>query len=693
MTARTIVINADTGWNFRELLHRHALDLYPAHKEVLFWGVDNPDTSQSPNAKSVWGAFPEEFHTDPDSLLDELKEAFLWVTANDTKFLSVVVLLSEEDIRSTLARNGRPSDAASAAMHALTAFLKDLSGYKGNGGAIAPQRTRIWTAVAARDLGHDPRHDGLIDQLHRRLSLRNSSLNTVFGLSNGKDLNDKKRSGDNFAKLRYVIEIMRAETNNQGRRLRKSLSDTLHATPDRYWVRTPETLTLPVSQAIRDCLLQLSRVAAVTPRRMEDFDEASERDIEDFALEMSEIRKMIRPELREEHARARIENMLSQAPALSDQSGVPRDREDVGAVIDELKHKADQGWPRLLYNASRAEKINRFERDFEPAFSHAAQHFDSAVDQGIKAEKLQRSSERMKLVARVERLKTPMGKSGQRVVNAQLADLAQEIASDAQEATRLRERHIETAHRSTQGASERGRAFDALYRTEVNLLRVSALRTPFLVLGMFLIPVLVSFGGFVAGGGFFNAGWQDFLDLAGPFWYVPSFGLLFALLSGVLTAIRLSGFRKRASQHVMARLEADWKALQRAAASRMAAVATRSRASDRRLIISKLEKPPRDTNTLEVHKALATLRNADSIVLADEGDLQSLKQDILEKGRENYNSGRYQADQMQKFLAGTDVKIQGTMTLQLPYNVDLQLPCSFHTGAELAMTEVGYDRH
>lgn len=221
VNTRTIIINGDDSWPFRDLVSCHALDLYPLDSGVDFFDVVETVATEigrdNRSYQSVIGNFPEDYSTEPDTLLEEIDEiiARLATPSNDRSYLALALVINKRDFDALASSRDRDNPALStSAMNGYRALLRAMQAVEAQGdvddeNVIGRISTRVWFSLVIRDAGANSADLRAGEKIYSLVRLKREGIQNLFFLSEGRGQDALERAPDrHFAKLRLLIDIL-----------------------------------------------------------------------------------------------------------------------------------------------------------------------------------------------------------------------------------------------------------------------------------------------------------------------------------------------------------------------------------------------------------------------------------------------------------------------------------------------------
>lgn len=613
MQTRTIVINSDRDWSFRELLWCHALDLYPADTGVSFYDTVERGAAEAGrdtrSYRNVIGNFPEDFSTEGETLREEFEEivATLAMARNRDTFLSVALVIGRDDLVAIGAAGDNASppvspharrgiDAMLAAMRAIEA-LSDADETR----VVSRMSRRAWFSLVVRDAGANSRDMRHGERALYRLRHNRIGIQSLFFLSegNGQDKLGSARDRQ-FTKLRLLIDVfMQGHTEAVQKQFREPSRRSLDVDGDKMmWVRrgaAPDDL-LSESDLLRRELIRRFGATVNTEDRSysDDWKAAFEQiraEIVALVPGLGDARRAGEP-LGDGYSidTARSAVITAQRAPGDEISGETADA-DPETEIEALVAVGGRGRADWLHSASRIAAIRRNAAEFESALATARGRFQAAVRQQIHSLRDDHEQRRMTLEAVLDRYRVPSTQDGRHMVDGFCAApddahappdaprataapgdvppvdrVAAQAEAQIEAARRIVERDMILSHRADQACRQaRDAALARLIDAETRLLRAgSAAAVILMVTLVALLPILtVHVMRYLS----FSTGASDWLDLLGPAGLVLLFSVLISTLFAFSTAFRLARIRNRARDDRAALMRAHYEALKTSWAS------------------------------------------------------------------------------------------------------------------------------
>lgn len=606
VSTRTIVINSDDSWPFRDLACCHALDLYPLDSGVDLFDVVAPSVAEigrdSRNYQSVIGNFPEDYSGEPDTLLEEIDEIIAGMaSANRSRdYLALTLVLKKDDFQALATARDLASVVLSASgqvgFQALLGAMKavEAQGDQDDENVVGRMSTRVWFSLVVRDAGANSADLRASEKVYTLTQLRQIGVQNLFFLSEGRGQDTLDHaSTKHFAKLRMLIDILRqTHTDTVQKSLRARSARDFGIDPSLFlWLRTAENeqSILANSDLIRRDLV--SRFVRFT-------DTENREKGEGWQTELSSIKDRLNgvlPGLANDGLRsgdvntdAYTEHRALNAVMTAAKNAQASNSEEVFDGLDAELEIADiikklgkrrRGW---LFSKSAATKIQTRSGEYEAALTQSRAVFDASVAVEIDALRADLENKRTDLHATLQEITLPttqdalqdLAEYSRDVLQVQATAAALEI-SDTRAKNEQADALSEKVWQDMRG--ERQSAVDHVLETENRLLRLkSALTVIFMVSCIALLPILV-----VPFALMFNSalGSLTIGEIFGPMGIIVLFNVGVALIFAMMLARRLARNRNIALEKLRDLMGNHYEALRLSFAGLMRISVNRGRLS------------------------------------------------------------------------------------------------------------------
>ena len=566
INTRTIIINGDDGWSFRDLVCCHALDLYPLDSGVDFFDVVATGAAEigrdNRSYQSVIGNFPEDYSSEPDTLLEEIDEtiARLATSSNRSTYLSLALVINKKDFEALAASRERDMPALSTgALNGYNALLRAMAAVEAQGdvdnpNVIGRMSTRVWFSLIIRDAGANSADLRAAEKVHSLVRLKRVGVQSLFFLSEGRGQDALERAPDrHFAKLRLLIDILsQSHTDAVQKNLQaENARDFSLDTSKFMWLRTKqaEAEILGNADMIRRDLV--SRFFAFSDK---ESSEKQENWLSDFIGLKSKLNGIL-PGLKdadrsgddssdaytEQTALDAVITASKNATAANrdqTQEGLDAEREitDISAALGRRK----RSW---LYSASAPKKITKLTNEYQSALTQARTVFGTSVSAEIDNLRVDIEHKRKDLHATLDVIKLPTTQDAVQDLISYTHDVLEDNAKTVNKGiveTRLKNEQIDAIESKTWEKMQEKRdiAINLLLQTENRLLRISS---AFMVIGIVsivaMVPILlVPFAQSLKG----IAQFGSIQNVFGPMGIIMLFNVFFALIFAILLARRLA---------------------------------------------------------------------------------------------------------------------------------------------------------
>jgi|GEM_PF-3998734 len=598
MRIKSVVINADTDWDFSRNVWLHALDTYRHGGDTLFWtlqpepegGADHHDPAR------FWGGFPENFDRYHDALIEECARLAGELISEPDSRLAVILVLSKADFHRLGNSTGSAAKAAMSqhgetGRRALEKILSEVDRQTAHAEhSITEARARLWSAIAVRGAGDDERDGKIASQILARLGPVNCRINSALLLSHGRLQDEAPNAGEQaFLKLRLIMELMHNAGPDVGpvdawRQFRRDPATAITIQRGVYWVRMPENRPVALaSESLRRILVDWSTQIDQQRHNGQPNREVQER--------IASLVQQLQP-LDQTAIQSRLSSMLAQRSDTTDDD----EPDDLIASLDAFAASPRRRW---LHQESSLAEIEQASRHFPDALKAYAD--DSARAERQELERLTReaSQKRLDMVEFLKSVTISAGERGRREVEAPLRDLERRLDEASQRAGAARRELRALVGEQELSGRKLTAAFQNLATAERELLKPSAVSTYFMLLALFFAPAIVFNlirlinDDQTAGAGLLSFGQHA---LAYSLWIIcPIFGI--ALIFGSIAAYRLSNKRALAVDHVLRLLNEERQRIDAISAKRIAVRLARDDAAIFQLASGHLQ--PRETR-LEV---------------------------------------------------------------------------------------------
>lgn len=592
MSNRTLIVNGDPNWSFRELIWCHALDLYPRQHGVAFveiLGSSSKQRAADHDHTTVIGNFPEVFHNDVSALVDEISEEISELDASSDRYLSVAVILSRADFEFLSQTPGGAatdlSDEGRAAILALRAAIEKVDAFGGDEGHAAQVATRLWLSIVVRDMGYSNKDEMVAASAMKCLAGRHCTVRSVFLLSNGREQDSKPPDQHrHFVKMRLLIDVIASFSNNavseEVRTLERQGRNCL-------WVRRPSNVQseLEFSTSLRRTLLDSykeARAAEVTDAELEEKFRAVTREIE------ATIDKLGTLTIGRKEARDRVQALSSEQERRDwDALDAPQvDTIDITSVVNNQLFAS-----RLSIFASEARRraFEDLSRTYEQAFASAEETFRRVVSDKIVADRESIFEERRRDVRHLlNRLRLP---PSEKLVDEFREDLEGRFAGIEREVAKARSfsaSPTEEERQKTISAREEG--LNDLINAENQLLsKLGLVRVPAVMFAIFVVPVFFLLTGRIQGGTVSTFDWSLVASTFGPIIYVLGILVLLTIVVVIFQALRAARIRNLARDEFRTLLSIDYDRLAAREGGRYCRSYNRRLMADLQLVVNRLK--------------------------------------------------------------------------------------------------------
>ena len=517
--SRVIIINADDAWTFRDLVSCYALDLYPLDSGVDFFDVIETGAAEvgrdRRSYQGVIGNFPEDYSTEPDTLLEEIDETIVRLakTGNERTYLALALVINKRDLEALAVSRDRDTPAlSSGAMNGYKAFLRAMTaveaqGDKDDANVVGRMSTRVWFSLIVRDAGANAADLRLGQKAQSLVKQGRVELQNLFFLSEGRGQDALDSAQDrHFAKLRLLIDIFsQSHTDEVQKNLRASnMRDFGTDTSKLMWLRTTESdhKIFANADVIRRGLV--SRFLAFTNK------ESQERG-ENWPSAFSGIKKTINgilPGLKDEK---RAGDMLSDAytqetalnavvTAAKNTDLERRDDNDKGQDAEILLQEHMAAMRRrkkgLFYDAKAPARIQQTATEYNASLNQSRDVFEAAVSTVMDELRAEHEQKRLDLHANLETVELPATQDALQDLHAYRERVLEDSAETANESIAdARVSYVKNDAISDKAwdkmSAERSTAVGRLLQRQERLLRRgSAALVVLLVTAVALIPIL-----------------------------------------------------------------------------------------------------------------------------------------------------------------------------------------------------------
>lgn len=522
MGTRTVIINGDQSWKFRALLWSQGLDLFPVSSGVMLRDCA-PTNPLKVDYRKLLGNFPDDFSSDPFTLVDEAKEHVLRLTRDPNERLCFAVVLSIDDLTKLVAPERKAgsstaSEPAQAAAKALSAVIDAVTAQTEQENDRASLMTRVWLTIVVRDGGDSYKHVRLAEAAVNYFGTTKCRVSNVFFLSNGRGADTGPGATERqFFKLRLLIDVLR---DDQAFDLLRRRQTDLSQIPVGLWLklddadtRKPSTSTELRHALVKQSSLLLSEVAARTePEAVATF-ELFAKDIETCLPDLAG--KAYSAQTAMDALKNGIQKQQTQK-AIDARDQATLATRDIDEIIEEFK--PDRSQPILWSdNGKRRAAWANLLGGFEAALRELRETCASVTSQTIDEERRRARDRQDALAAQLRDIRLPTGQQGDIAVGV-LRDRLESLEAKARQTNKTA---LATRERVKQNIDSedalRKRAFAVLDQAEAQFLEWSTLWRGVCVLLWFLAPVgAVIFARFAAGIFAPTQGFGDAIKIGGP---------------------------------------------------------------------------------------------------------------------------------------------------------------------------------
>ncbi len=605
ISTRTIVINGDDGWPFRDLLWCHGLDLYPLDTGVdIFDVVPLPGDDGGPSARNyqtVIGNFPEDYSNEPDTLLEEIDEtvAGLADAENRDKYLSIALVINRADFEALATAKDADDPAVSqGAMSGYLALRRAMQAVENQGDRDDPTNvigrisTRVWFSLIVRDAGADKADERNGEKVMAFMKQNRMGLGHIFFLSESRAREASDKTLDRqFAKLRVLIDILRqfhtdaVQKNMTTESLRGFGADTSKL----VWVRSNDseaTLLAKADLLRRGLVFRIAAMDRENKKKNSTWREEFESLKKEFNALLPGLQTDQQAADDASEAYNEVTALNAVVTAAKNANAANRDVTDQNLDADEQISRCISTLANskrtLFYSANAARNIETSAAEYNAALSHARDMYGHSLSAEIDRLRADLEHKRIELHAVMDRITLPSDNEALQTVNTYCANVLDvgcaAAASEIKEARAVvakQDALNETIWASM--ASSRATAVARLLDTENRLLRW---RSTMLVIGIvsfvallpiLLVPIIRS----IAGSGAI----VPFGNMLGPMGVILGFSVIISLAFAVVLALRLRARRNAALDLVTDAMDRHYKELRLCFASLLRIAVNRWRLS------------------------------------------------------------------------------------------------------------------